>query len=71
VGYVVNGCRDCWGDLNEKEHLEDLSLYGRILKQILRERGGVYELDLSALGQHQVAGCCDHSNKLSGSVNYG
>jgi len=37
VGYEVNGCRVLWEDLNEKDHLEDLDLYGRILKQILRD----------------------------------
>ena len=71
VGYEVNGCRVWWGDLNDKDHLEDLGLYGPILKQILRDRVGGHELDLSDSGQDQLAGCCDHSNEISGSVNHG
>jgi hypothetical protein len=64
VGYETNGCRVWWEVLNEKDHLEDLGLYGRILKQILRDGVRVHELDLSGLGQDQVAGCCDYSNEL-------
>lgn len=48
VGYGVNGCRVWWEDLNEKDHLEDLGLYGQILKQVLRDRVGDHELDLMA-----------------------
>lgn len=50
VGYEANGCRVWWEDLNEKDHLEDLGLYGRMMKQILRDGVRVHELDLSGLG---------------------
>ena len=37
----------------------------------LREVGWGHELDRSGSGQGQVVGCCEFSNKCSGSMKFG
>ena len=61
-----------WGNLRERDHLEDTSVDGRILwRWIFREWDGGQGLDLSGSGYVQVAGCCKCGNELSGPVKCG
>ena len=62
IGYWV-------GDLIERDHLEDLGVDGRItLKWIFRNWMEGCRMDLSGLGQEQVAGCCEGGDEFSASV---
>ena len=61
-----------WGNLRERGHLEDPGIDGRIiLKWILGKWDGGYGLDWFGAGKGQVAGSCDCSDELSGSIKYG
>jgi hypothetical protein len=59
-----------WGNLKERNHLEDLIVDGRImLKWILRKYDGT-GLDKLGLAQGHVAGCFKHGNELLGPIKY-
>jgi hypothetical protein len=52
-----------WGNLRERDHLEDLGIDEKIiLKWILKTRLGGRGLGQSNLRQGQVADCCEHGN---------
>ena len=53
-----------WGNLRERDQLEDLGVDGKI-KMDLYEEGWGHGLDLSGSGQTQVAGSCECSNEHS------
>jgi hypothetical protein len=57
-----------WESLKERDHQENLDIVGRIIIKWILDRLGRYGLDLSGSGQEPVEGCCEHGNKLSGSV---
>jgi len=57
-----------WEHLKDRDHLQDLGLDSRkILKRILKKLKGS-ELDLYGEGEGQMAGSCEHSSEISGSV---
>ena len=58
-----------WGNLGQRDHLEDLSVDGMIiLRWIFRKWDGWHGLNLSGLGYGQVDGSCESGNELSGST---
>jgi hypothetical protein len=58
-----------WGDLREREHLEDLGIVGRMtLKWIFKKRKGKNGLDCPGSGKKHVVGTCECSNKPLGSI---
>ena len=60
------------GNLEGKNHLEDLDADGRIiLRWIFRMWDGGHGLDLSGSGQGHVAGPCDCGNEPSGTIKRG
>ena len=62
-----------WGELRERNHLEDLEVDGKIIQAFIgRKIGGEawHGLVCSGSGQRQVAGTCECGNELSGSVKY-
>jgi hypothetical protein len=56
------------GNLVGRDHLVDLRVDGKILKQILNQKGVRFGLDSTTSGQCPVTGSCEHGNKPSGSV---
>jgi hypothetical protein len=55
-----------------KNSLGEVGVGGRIiLKSILKKTVGGCGLDSSGSGYVQVAGCCDHSTKVLGSIKCG
>jgi len=61
-----------WGNLRERDHLENLSADGRIiLRWIFRKCYVGHELDLAGPGYGKVAGTCECGNELSGSIKCG
>jgi hypothetical protein len=56
-----------WGNLEERDHFDDLVVYGRriILRSIFRNRKGgrAWWTGLMWLTIGKMAGCCQHSNK--------
>ena len=62
-----------WGDMREREHLEDLGVDRRkILKLILKKEDGggawIGLIWLSDSGYGQVEGCCECGNEPSGCI---
>ena len=57
-----------WGNLRDRDHLEDPGIDGRILHWIFRKSDGGHELNLSGSEKGQVAGSCDGSSESSGSI---
>ena len=58
-----------WGNLRERDHLEEPGRDGRIILQwIFRKWNGGHRLDCSGLEQGQEAGCCECGNEHSGSI---
>ena len=61
-----------WGNLRERDQWGDQDVDGRIiLRWILRTWEGIWGLDGVGSGQGQVAGACEYSNELSGSIKCG
>ena len=61
-----------WGDLRERDHLENPGLDRRIiLRWIFRSGMWGHGLDQSGAGEGQVAGTCKCGNEPSGSIKYG
>jgi hypothetical protein len=60
-----------WGNLRERDHLEDPCLDGRIrLRWIFRILDEGHGLDLSGLEWGGATGCCEYGNEPSGFVKY-
>ena len=62
-----------WGNLKEREHLEDVGAEGRIIGWIFRkwDEGGWHGLDLSGSGYGQVSAICKCGNEPSDSIKCG
>jgi hypothetical protein len=61
-----------WGNLGERDHLEDPVIGRRIiLKLIFRKWDGGYGLNQAGAGEGLVASSCECSNALSGSIRCG
>jgi len=56
-----------WGSRRERDHLEDPSVYGRIiLRWVCRKWDGEDGLDRAGSGQGQMASTCECGNEPSG-----
>jgi len=61
-----------WGNLRERDHLEDEGVDVRIiLRWVYRKWDSGHGLDLRGSGQRQVTDCCKCGNDLSGSIKSG
>jgi len=70
TGEVYTGL--CWGDLRERDHLEDLGVDGRIIiRWIFRKWDMGHGLDRAGSGLGQVAGICECGNEHSGPIKCG
>jgi hypothetical protein len=68
IGAVHTGF--CWGNLRERDHLEDPHIDGRIiLRWIFRKRDG--DVDLYGSGWGQVVGPCECGNEPTSSIKCG
>ena len=59
--------RVLWGNERERDHLEDLNLYGRIIRCItmdLKKRGLGRELDYTGSKQEKEAGCYKSGSEI-------
>jgi hypothetical protein len=75
---IRGGYTDRWtdrGEYTDRQQGDLISLVyffqnkERMLKWILENRMGRYELDSSGLGKGPVKGSCEHGNEPSGSIN--
>jgi hypothetical protein len=58
-----------WGNLRERDHLEDSGIYKKIiLKWLFRKVDGRHGLNWSGSEQGQVTGSCKCGNEHSGSI---
>jgi hypothetical protein len=55
-----------WGNLREKDHLEDLGVDRRIILSGMWEHG----MNRAGLGQGQETGICKCSNERAGSITF-
>jgi hypothetical protein len=70
MGEEGNTHRVWWGNLKERDHLEDLYIDGRIiLKCILKKQDGWGDMDW--LDMVQKESCWEHSTETSTSTNCG
>jgi len=59
-----------WGNLREKDHLEDTRGWEYTIRMELKELGG-HGLDSCGLGQGEMAATCKCNDKSSGSIKCG
>ena len=59
-----------WEYLSERDHLEDLSVDGKMILKWIFEMGK-YGMECSGSGYGQVAGAYECSNELPGSIKCG
>jgi len=61
-----------WGNLRERDHLEDPSIYGRIMLRWTCRKWDVRAwIGSSPSGEGQVEGTCKYGNEPSGSIKCG
>jgi hypothetical protein len=71
IGVTRNAYKIFVRNLMERDHSEELGVYGKISNRSLGNRVGRYGLVASSSGQGQMAGSCKHSNVPSGPIKGG
>ena len=60
-----------WGNLRERDHLDDLGIDGRIILKWIFGKWDGNGLNWPGSGQGQVVGSCEFANDPSGSIKCG
>jgi hypothetical protein len=63
-GGMRGAYRIWWGDLRERDHLDDPDVDGRVLKWIFKNMVGRHGLNCSGPVEGQVAGACEYCNVI-------
>jgi len=72
MGETRGTYRCCWGNMNEKDNVETLSVDGKIILKLILNKS--FERARGALilrGIGRSGGACKHCNELSGSIKWG